>query len=148
MSDPTHLIEIFLYNKFPFKSDQDLDKTNDDKYIIKDIKDGQIFRFSDPDDQEPNKEQANNLNGNLTIKAIYTPGHATDHMSFLLTSPPSTYLFAGDLILGTSTTYVADLASYMSSLYTLRDDHHFDYICLAHAVKPEIVLVDGPKKLG
>lgn len=46
----------------------------------------------------------------MKMKALYTPGHATDHFSMLLTpDAPSTeqsYLFSGDIIMGTPSTSV------------------------------------------
>lgn len=42
------------------------------------------------------------------LRALYTPGHATDHISLLLNSSrlQDNYLFSGDIILGTPSTYV------------------------------------------
>ena len=46
----------------------------------------------------------------FTLKALYTPGHASDHFSMLMnpytTSEEQTYLFSGDIILGTPSTSV------------------------------------------
>jgi glyoxylase-like metal-dependent hydrolase (beta-lactamase superfamily II) len=48
---------------------------------------------------------------NMIMKALYTPGHATDHFSMLLTPndqtvEPHSYLFSGDIIMGTPSTSV------------------------------------------
>ena len=49
---------------------------------------------------------------NLSLKALYTPGHATDHFSMLLSPLPGhkeekqSYLFSGDIIMGTPSTSV------------------------------------------
>jgi len=84
------------------------------------------------------------------LKALYTPGHCTDHFSLLMTHPKLTqrYLFSGDIILGTPSTSVQDLSDYMESLYNLRKED-FDYICLPHSVeiKEEEIIVEGKKKL-
>jgi endoribonuclease LACTB2 len=74
--------------------------------------------------------------GEATLKAIYTPGHATDHLSFLfpsapLAAGPSTGLgvggdlFCGDLMrLGGTIVIPAkrggDLTQYLASLHTVR----------------------------
>ena len=85
------------------------------------------------------------------MRALYTPGHATDHMSLLLkqkTKPEETYLFSGDIILGTPSTSVQELHSYMQSLYSLRKED-FKHICLPHSVdlNPDSVVVHGKEKL-
>lgn len=53
-----------------------------------------------------------------TLEALATPGHASNHMAFVL--PDETALFSGDHIMGWSTTIVAppdgDMAAYMASL--------------------------------
>ena len=54
-------------------------------------------------------------NNNFNIESIYTPGHITDHMSFLLKSGEieEPILFSGDIILGSPSTVVEDLTVYM-----------------------------------
>jgi glyoxylase-like metal-dependent hydrolase (beta-lactamase superfamily II) len=53
-----------------------------------------------------------------TIEALATPGHASNHMAFVLTDENA--LFSGDHVMGWSTTVVAppdgDMADYMASL--------------------------------
>lgn len=53
-----------------------------------------------------------------TIEALATPGHASNHMAFILTDENA--LFSGDHVMGWSTTVVAppdgDMADYMASL--------------------------------
>jgi len=56
--------------------------------------------------------------GGWTIEALATPGHASNHMAFVLTDENA--LFSGDHVMGWSTTVVAppdgDMADYMASL--------------------------------
>ena len=43
------------------------------------------------------------------MKALYTPGHASDHFSMLLSTDDAadlSYLFSGDIIMGTPSTSV------------------------------------------
>ncbi|KAF2128243.1 metallo-beta-lactamase superfamily protein [Dothidotthia symphoricarpi CBS 119687] len=62
-----------------------------------DIEDGQIFAVE-----------------GATVKALFTPGHAVDHMCFLLEEEKA--LFTGDNVLGHGYTVVEDLALYLQSL--------------------------------
>ncbi|KAK9784070.1 putative Lactamase-like protein [Seiridium cardinale] len=62
----------------------------------KEIVDGQLFRVE-----------------GATIRALYTPGHAHDHMCFVLEE--ECVMFTGDNILGHGTTAVEDLGLLMSS---------------------------------
>jgi glyoxylase-like metal-dependent hydrolase (beta-lactamase superfamily II) len=59
-----------------------------------------------------------------TIKAIFTPGHAFDHLCYYLEEEDA--LFTGDLILGQGTVIVAppkgDMKQYLHSLHKLEQD--------------------------
>lgn len=57
-----------------------------------------------------------------TLEAIWTPGHAGDHLCFLLRE--ENVLFSGDMVLGAGTTVIppdGDLDDYLASLRRLRD---------------------------
>ena len=61
--------------------------------------------------------------GNNSLRALYTPGHASDHLCFHLEEAAS--LFAGDNILGEGTAVIAppdgNMSAYLASLRRLRD---------------------------
>ena len=69
------------------------------------------------------------LGGSATLRALFTPGHEVDHVSFHLKE--DSVLFTGDCILGASSSTVRDLSSYMQSLYLLRRQPH-SIICPGH----------------
>ncbi len=60
--------------------------------------------------------------GGASLRALHTPGHASDHVSFELIGTKS--LFAGDNILGEGTAVIAppdgNMRDYLFSLYRLR----------------------------
>ncbi len=67
--------------------------------------------------------------GGVALRALFTPGHAVDHVCFHLASEK--VLFTGDTILGASSASVADLADYMRSLRLLAR-LRVEAICPAH----------------
>jgi len=58
-----------------------------------------------------------------TLRAVFTPGHAPDHLCYLLVEEKA--LFTGDVVLGAGTTIIpdgtGDLGQYMDSLRRLLD---------------------------
>ena len=52
--------------------------------------------------------------GGASLRVLYTPGHADDHVSYFMTS--GRVLFTGDTILGNSSSSVRNLRQYMDSL--------------------------------
>lgn len=53
-----------------------------------------------------------------TVRAVFTPGHSADHMSFLLQEEAA--IFTGDCILGHGATAVENLEQYMGSLLKIQ----------------------------
>lgn len=70
---------------------------NQPDYGQQDIADGQVFQVE-----------------GATIRAVFTPGHAVDHMCFFLEEENA--LFTGDNVLGHGYSVVQDLGIYMKSL--------------------------------
>lgn len=68
-----------------------------------DIKDGSLFRTS-----------------GATLRALHTPGHAFDHMCFILEEENA--IFTGDNVLGHGFTVVESLGQYMKSLDRIRSE--------------------------
>ncbi|HXH82699.1 MAG TPA: MBL fold metallo-hydrolase [Candidatus Tectomicrobia bacterium] len=80
----------------------------------------------------------------VTLRAVYTPGHASDHLCYYLAEEKA--LFTGDVVLGGSTTVIpagdGDLADYMASLRRLLD-LDVERIYPAHGP----VIEDGPGRI-
>jgi hydroxyacylglutathione hydrolase len=76
-----------------------------------------------PVPMEPLAEGAVIRGEGVTLHALHTPGHASDHLCFYLEEERA--LFSGDLILGGSTTVIppddGDLGQYLASLRRLLD---------------------------
>jgi hydroxyacylglutathione hydrolase len=72
---------------------------------------------------EPLAEGAVLRGEGITLRALHTPGHASDHLCYYLEEERA--LFTGDLILGGSTTVIppddGDLAAYLASLQRVLD---------------------------
>ncbi|KAJ2880176.1 hypothetical protein H4R27_004882 [Coemansia aciculifera] len=52
----------------------------------------------------------------LLLRAVFTPGHTSDHVAFAVTSDSDPMLLTGDHILGQGTTVIHELGPYMESL--------------------------------
>ncbi|MCL0102052.1 MBL fold metallo-hydrolase [Dehalococcoidia bacterium] len=74
----------------------------------------------------------------VMLESQYTPGHAEDHVCFFLRRQK--IAFTGDTILGSSTSVVQDLFSYMKSLHTVQKFRP-KIICPAHGK----IVNDAPK---
>ncbi|KAK7699596.1 hypothetical protein SLS64_011550 [Diaporthe eres] len=66
------------------------------------IRDGEVFRVQ-----------------GATVRAVFTPGHARDHVCFTLDEENA--LFTGDNVLGHGYSVVEDLGTYVESLHTMQD---------------------------
>ena len=81
----------------------------------------------------------------VTLVAIYTPGHASDHLCYYM--PEEKALFTGDVVLSGSTSVIpaadGDLLDYMSSLRRLQT---FDVRRIYSAHGP--VIEDGPGRIA
>ncbi len=79
-----------------------------------------------------------------TLRALHTPGHAPDHLCFMIEEERA--LISGDNVLGVGTTVIpaatGDLAQYMASLERLRAEHPS---CIYPAHGPKIE--DGKAKI-
>lgn len=95
---------------------------------------------------QPDRGQQPILDGQLfqtegaTVRAVFTPGHAVDHMCFVLEEENA--LFTGDNVLGHGYSVAEDLGQYTRSLAYMGDQH-----CAvgypAHGIKIE----DLPQKI-
>lgn len=92
-----------------YKNQPDYDPFSQlDSSMIKPINDGQ--RFKTPDGFE--------------VKALYTPGHAEDHMCFIVTASSDQSevgnIFTADNVLGHGTAVFEDLQKYVNSLRKMK----------------------------
>lgn len=72
----------------------------------------------DPGQKEICDEHVYTVEG-ATVRAVHTPGHATDHMCFVLEEENA--LFTGDNVLGHGYSVEEDLGEYTTSLHRMRD---------------------------
>ena len=82
----------------------------------------------------------------VTLRAVYTPGHASDHLCYYLEEERA--LFTGDLILGGSTTVIppddGDLADYLASLHrVLQLDVRRIYPAHGPVLEPARPVIEG-----
>jgi glyoxylase-like metal-dependent hydrolase (beta-lactamase superfamily II) len=91
----------------------------------------------------PNEEDSS-----LQLKAIYTPGHLDDHMSFLVQSASESLLISGDILLGSPSAVIDDLDVYLRTLKSLQK-LKIDHILLPHSLgmEPEQIIVPAAQKL-
>ncbi len=85
--------------------------------------------------------------GELHLRAVHTPGHASDHLCFLLVERP--ILFSGDHVMQGSTVVIAppdgDMAAYLASLRLLAElDPPLERIAPGHGV----VIADPAAAVG
>jgi glyoxylase-like metal-dependent hydrolase (beta-lactamase superfamily II) len=82
--------------------------------------------------------------GELTLKVIHTPGHASGHICLYLREEK--ILFSGDLIVGFGTVVISppdgDMKAYLDSLKAL-SSYQIKAICPGHGP----VITDAPKKI-
>lgn len=78
-----------------------------------------IYKNSPDEGQQPIDDgQIISVEG-ATIKAVHTPGHSHDHMSFILEEENA--MFTGDNVLGHGSSAVEILGEYMDTLRRMRD---------------------------
>ncbi|ORY81524.1 beta-lactamase-like protein [Protomyces lactucae-debilis] len=81
----------------------------------------QVWKFPHEDDEadwQALKDNDEIQTTGATLRALHTPGHASDHLSFLLLEEGA--VFTADMILGGSTSVFEDLSAYMASLRKLQ----------------------------
>ncbi|KAF7196083.1 Lactamase-like protein nscB [Pseudocercospora fuligena] len=95
---------------------------------------------------EPGKDQVDFQDGEVfevegaKIKALHSPGHTIDHMSFILEEENA--MFTGDNVLGHGTAVFEDLATYINSLHKM-EAAFTGKAYPAHGA----VIEDGPRKV-
>ncbi len=79
------------------------------------------------------------LDGGVRVDVISTPGHSVDSTSYYIEKEG--VLFTGDTLLGSSTTTVGNLSTYMKSLQTLLALPNLKVICPGHGA-----IVNDPRE--
>ena len=69
------------------------------------------------------------IGGGTSLRVLFTPGHADDHVAYFLSA--GRVIFSGDTILGSSSTSVRNLRQYMASLELLAGQRP-SIICPGH----------------
>ena len=69
------------------------------------------------------------IGGGTSLRVLFTPGHADDHVAYFLSA--GRVIFSGDTILGSSSTSVRNLRQYMASLELLASQRP-SIICPGH----------------
>jgi glyoxylase-like metal-dependent hydrolase (beta-lactamase superfamily II) len=94
---------------------------------------------------EPIDGQRLALGDDATLRVIHTPGHASNHLCYLLEE--ERLLFTGDHLMQGSTVVInppdGDMAAYLRSLQSLLDDEALDWLAPGHGFlvgQPQAVL--------
>jgi glyoxylase-like metal-dependent hydrolase (beta-lactamase superfamily II) len=65
------------------------------------------------------------VNGDIAIEALHTPGHASNHLAYIVRTGDEVVLFSGDHVMSGSTVVIAppdgDMAHYLKSLHKVLD---------------------------
>lgn len=77
-----------------------------------------IYKYDPDPSQQPIADGAIFAVEGATVRAVHTPGHSTDHMSFVLQE--EAIIFTGDCMLGHGATAVENLEQYMQSLLKMQ----------------------------
>ena len=84
----------------------------------------------------------------LEIEALFTPGHKTDHMGYLLRTDQEIILFPGDAVLDTASTSCDNMIQYWRDLDRYQDlKADFCYLVHTHEVTREHIVVPAAKKI-
>ncbi|PRP82615.1 hypothetical protein PROFUN_04920 [Planoprotostelium fungivorum] len=100
------------------------DHTGGVSQVLSLFPDAKIYKWKDSHDERWEWKSIGLQDGDIiqvlgaTIKTIHTPGHASDHVCFLLEE--ENVLFCGDNVLGHGSTVFEDLSSYLSSLQLMQ----------------------------
>ncbi|KEF53715.1 uncharacterized protein A1O9_10116 [Exophiala aquamarina CBS 119918] len=103
--------DVKVYKHLP---ELDPEKTLDPTRVI-DIENGQRFKIDGED---------GGSGSGLEIEAIHSPGHAKDHMAFIITASPDARevgaIFTADNVLGHGTAVFENLSEYLDSLSLMK----------------------------